>query len=129
MSARLPADLEAPCADLRDLVGVMQKERAHLEAGQVEALETVVTEKNRLVARLARSGDELRTHASEVPRGPLWDDLLQLAAGAQEINRINGALIQRHLDATALALRTLRGAASESPVYGADGRVALGRRL
>ncbi|WP_296949214.1 flagella synthesis protein FlgN [uncultured Massilia sp.] len=58
----------------------------------------------------------------------LWDELLDLARQAKELNRVNGMLVNKQMAHTTNMLNTLRGpAAGAAGVYGRSGQaVAAG---
>lgn len=128
MSTNPPSGVLEARDGLLGLISLMERERARLLDGALEPLAGIVDEKNRLIERLAANDGALRELARQPARGPLWDDLVQLAARASEVNRVNGMLIRGRLDASSLALGTLNASATGAAVYGSDGRIAALRR-
>lgn len=61
-----------------------------------------------------------------------WENLLDLAKQAQDLNRLNGAMIEAQLKHNQQALAILQEAAKQTSLYGRDGHsqaLGLGRKL
>lgn len=61
-----------------------------------------------------------------------WENLLDLAKQAQDMNRLNGAMIEAQLKHNQQALAILQEAAKQTSLYGRDGHsqaLGLGRKL
>ena len=113
--------------------------------GDADALTSIIERKATATSRLAplsaarnallektglsrdRSGMEawLRQHPGNVAVRDRWQRLLELAAEAQELNRLNGELIHLRMGHNAQMLEALR-AANRQDLYGADGQATLG---
>ncbi|MFC6521284.1 flagella synthesis protein FlgN [Undibacterium arcticum] len=132
-----------------DLNQILEQEQAHLIQADIDGLNSLVDEKNRIVARmtaltnarhqsLAAAGyaasdagmqswlDHKGDHSDH------WKTLLSLAKSAKEINRTNGLLINKHMTRNQQALNVLQGTAPSSNFYGPNGQAtsqASTRRL
>lgn len=136
--------LQAERAALREFVTLLETEQQALITAQTEQLLHLATSKtlavqalnnlantrrNTLLARGAKKdpgGIEawLQTYAADSL--PVWHDIQNMAAHAQQMNRSNGELIQVKLRNNQQALTVLRNAVnSASGLYGPDGQPHL----
>ena len=71
-----------------------------------------------------RAGIEtwLQQHPQETPVAASWAAIMTQAAEARELNRLNGELIELHLQHNARALNALRGGEDSLDLYGPDGQ-------
>jgi flagella synthesis protein FlgN len=143
----------------RLLIDVLNQEQALLIAADIDSLAMVTERKAPLVAQMSELA--MRRHrtlggmglaASEAgmqawinqttdgkPAHPAasstWSALLSMARQAQEINRINGLLINTHMARNQSALNVLkvqRGSGTGGSLYGPDGQASgrgMGRGL
>lgn len=142
--AHLSSHLHAERAALQAFVTLLETEQQALMAGQteqllhladnktlaVQALTQLANARNSmLLAHGAASGPGsidawLEAHAADSL--PVWQNIRQLAAQSQQINRSNGELIQARLRNNQQALTILRTAANgASGLYGPDGQPHL----
>jgi flagella synthesis protein FlgN len=130
-------------------VRLLEREKTLLTEGRTEALAATVEEKEPLAAKLneltQQRGRHLADHGFTPDRNGMaswsaqypeqkealaaWHRTLSLAAQAQELNRLNGQLIQLHMQHTGQALEILLRKDSGLDLYGPDGRsMALGNQ-
>lgn len=138
----------------RDLVAVLRREQNALtlddsdgiaaayqaKAGLLQQLGRLSTERNLVLARRGYPSDRagldafIASHAESAALAQARDQLMTVAAEADELNRINGKLIRLRLTHNQKLLAFLLGTGAESSTYGRDGRSSLaaasvGRRL
>jgi len=137
---RLHAERDA----LKAFVALLETEQQALVDGHTEQLLVLADSKTQAVPKLnelantrtnalrslgvtAESGGMaawLRTHAASSL--PVWQDIQQLAAQAQQLNLNNGTLIQTRLRHNQQALTVLHNAANSAHgLYGPDGQPHL----
>ncbi len=128
----------------RQLLEVLNKEQAQLIAAGVDSLDMLSEEKNKLVERmselaaqryraLAANGFQAQEEGMRAWLGSIdsattsqsWQELLETARAARDINRNNGMLINKHLARTQSALSVLRGGAPGDSLYGRNGQSAV----
>ena len=131
-------------------VDLLQREQTELSQGKTDDLPVLAEQKSVLSARLQgiaglrsdllassghvadRAGMEswLQQHPLETDAASSWAALMALAAEARELNRLNGELIELHLQHNTRALNALRSGDSLD-LYGPDGqsRSASGARI
>jgi len=137
--------LRAELDTFREFHQLLQTEQSVLAAGDVDALMGLASRKSEQVTRLARlaqgrnhhlkaatgMSDQLGIDAWQAkfdPQGKsgagrLWQELLDLARSARQLNEQNGALINLNLQHNQQALAVLRGAAAQTTqLYGPDGQ-------
>ena len=137
--------LKAEADAVSAFVILLGEEQSALKLGNADALPSIIERKAAATARLAplsaarnalletagvscdRSGMEswLGQHPGNTAVRDLWRRLLDLAAEAQELNRLNGELIHLRMGHNAQMLEALR-AANRQDLYGADGQATLG---
>jgi flagella synthesis protein FlgN len=145
MSAELSGFLETVSREtdfVERFVGLLEQEKTLLAEGRIEALTATVEEKEKLAAELngltQQRGRYLLDHgftpdrqgmASWSARHPgqkeaiaAWERTLSLSARAKELNRLNGQLIQLHMQHTDRALEILLRKEGRLDLYGPDGR-------
>ncbi len=136
----LHARLNDECAALRGFVALLEKEQQALVGQRVDELLQLADEKIRLAnqvavlskarqdqlpANISNTTDWIRQHAPQALK--VWDDARQLAARAQQLNQLNGELIQTRLRYNQQALNALYGAAQNAAagLYGANGQTTV----
>jgi len=153
MRATDPADsLHEEFTAASRLLELLSEEQTCLLKAHVEKLAALGGEKSNLVARMSELA--LRRHAAlgaigfaaseagmqvwlQNPQasqaaGKTWNELLDVAAKAKELNRVNGLLIGQHLARTQQALNVLQGNQPAGTIYGRNGQTtatASTRRL
>jgi len=143
-TAAVPVTLHEEHAAMATLLDVLRQEQQGLVSMTVEVVDQTSAQKATLVARmatLAEARHRALAAAGQAPTEagmeawlaqsgpdllPLWTDLLRRTREAQELNRVNGVLINRHMAFTNGALAALRPAAQRSNVYGPTGLTMSG---
>jgi flagella synthesis protein FlgN len=123
-------------------VRLLEQEKTLLTEGRTEALTIAVEEKERLAADLNDLSQQRARHLIDHGYTPdragmaawsaghaehqeavaAWNRTLSLAAQAKELNRVNGQLIQLHMQFTGQALEILLRKEGKLDLYGPDGR-------
>ena len=99
-------------------------EISRIEA-DIDGLNAITDEKSGTVARMTELA-HTRLHAmAAADATETWVELLALTQSAQEINRVNGLLINTHLTRNQVALSVLHGADQRSGFYGPDGQAKI----
>lgn len=126
---------------MRRLRQLIEQEQALLVAADIDGLTALTEEKAKIVARmaaLANSRHQLLAAAGFAPSEAgmqawldgnaasgaqnLWMEMRALVAAAQELNRTNGLLINRHMTRNQNALNVLQGASQAGGFYGPNGQ-------
>ncbi|WP_395012393.1 flagella synthesis protein FlgN [Undibacterium sp.] len=132
---------------MQSLSEVLEEEQLVLVNNEAEKLETITPNKNQLLAKVVeleknRASALLQLGISNDATGmrqlfaanqsdpqleSSWQLLLNLSANAQEQNRTNGLLINRHLNKNQATLNVLQAGRSHQAgsMYGADGQSKL----
>lgn len=157
MVAAAPAQLAEFAASLRNehhalraFVALLETEQNALVEGQTDELLDLADSKTRLIDQLNQLGairkrfqsqhsdpataDNLEAWLRQYAAAelPLWNEMRQLAARAQQLNQTNGELIQVKLRHNQQALAVLHNAAHSASLYGRDGQhnlPGMGRKL
>ena len=151
----LAKNLEAELHAFQGFIQILQTEQDSLVEANVDPLLELARLKSEKVLLLSQLAD-LRTRfisaqgfppkqgsmdawLKQQQRNPessriaeLWVQLLTLAESAQQLNNINGSMIDARLRNNQQALSILQSAAKQSALYGADGHtqsLGLGRPL
>lgn len=149
----LVKNLEAELRVFQDFIQVLQTEQDALVQGNVDPLlelARIKSEKVVLLSQLAENRARflgaqgysqehgsmtkwLQQRAGVNPQiAELWQQLLTLAENAQQLNQINGSMIDTRLRNNQQALAILQVAANQSALYGPDGQtqaLGLGRPI
>lgn len=139
-TSRLQTERDA----LKEFVTLLETEQQALISGNTEQLLTLADNKVLAAHELSKlakvRSDGLLALTGKTESGgmmawlqanaanslPVWQDILQLAEKAQQLNRTNGMLIQTKLRHNQQALMALQSAAySTSGLYGPDGQPSL----
>lgn len=126
---------------LEQFVELLRSEQTALAQGAADDLPRLANQKNGLVVQLnlisAQRTTFLQAHGFTADRAGIddwcaqaqdaeitatWQQVLQLAAEARELNRVNGELIQIRMQFNAKALEALGGAKNSLELYGPDGQ-------
>lgn len=127
-------------AAIRRFIDLLQREQSALVNADVNQLISLSSEKGEQADQLAKLSLQrvnmlrnlgvateklqieqwLRTQPREVAEA--WKTLVDAAKVAQELNQVNGKLIETRMQNNQQALNVLMGAANKSSVYGADGQ-------
>lgn len=117
---------------LRDLYAqleqALEREQQALIHRSLDELVTVIEEKHQLTEQLSQAQAQLLpeiepTEQALAERDPVHTELRELAERCQELNLVNGRLVQRSRHCAQELLRLVQGAPSGS-LYGADGTTA-----
>jgi flagella synthesis protein FlgN len=126
------------------LLAVLRQEQKRLLEADAESLTALLAEKSRVAAHIGElalgrhralagagfDGNEtgmrawITRLAADSDIAQSWNQLLELAREAKEINRINGLLINRQLARNQAALNVLQGVGQNANLYGPDGQAA-----
>lgn len=125
---------------VKDFVALLQQEQRLLTENDTEQLLILAEQKSTRAIKLNELGENRRNLlrqqlpdlsresirqwlTSNSPDGlALWQEVLTLAAQSQEINNINGELIQMRLRHIQQTLTALGGAVRQASLYGPDGQ-------
>jgi flagella synthesis protein FlgN len=141
--AEFTASLHSERDTMRSFVSLLEAEQQALLDGQTDQLFSLADQKNQTVARLTQLGNArqqfqarycntggsslenwLQAHAAQ--ELPTWNEIRQLAARAQQLNHVNGEMIQIKLRHNQQALGVLHNAANNATtLYGRDGQPSL----
>ena len=142
-SAVDPANLLAEELDAaRGLLQLLKREQDCLMQANVNELQQLTLEKTELVTKMANLGQSrltalskcgleareesmetwIRSYPQTHPVQHAWQELLDLAKNAKELNRVNGLLIGQHMARNQTMLNTLRGNTQAGTMYGPDGQ-------
>lgn len=138
-AAEFLSKLNDECAALRAFVVLLEDEQRILLGQHSDELLPLSEAKTKLTDKILtlstarqKSLPQGMTDTQEwlkrnAPQGQkVWEEIRQLAANAQRINKINGELIQTKLRYNQQALGALSSAAqSAAGLYGADGQTSL----
>lgn len=128
-------------AAISSLIRLLQTEQDKLIAADIEELSAVIAEKAAIVARMSELANHRQlalmaaglsleqngmeqwfTQTSDDAARLLWQQLLSLAKSAEELNRINGKLINQHATHNQNTLNVLQGVPVGGNFYGANGK-------
>lgn len=128
---------------MADLLDILKQEQTHLVAAEIDALASLTAEKSALVSQMAQLSqqrnaalgaagfpareagmDDWIAASGAGEAGELWQALLATTQEARELNRINGMLINRHMQYTQGALQALRPPQAAPAVYGPSGHTS-----
>ncbi|NMG33163.1 flagellar protein FlgN [Azoarcus sp. TTM-91] len=135
---RLALLIEAEAIQLREFIGVLEKETALLIAADIDALMTLTKDKTdryrqlqrlhddraMLLGRMGRSHSDasIRELCKNLPRVlGRWEEVLTLARDARERNQLTGKLIHERMQHNQTALSVLLAAADQPQLYDAAG--------
>ncbi|NMM36056.1 MAG: flagellar protein FlgN [Glaciimonas sp.] len=126
------------------LIRLLQKEQDTLIAANIEELPALIVEKAAIVANMAELAnhrqlalattgfsleqngmDQWIAQTNDNVALTLWQELLSLGKAAEELNRINGKLINQHAIYTQNALNALQGGSVGGNFYGPNGKSTM----
>ena len=136
-NANLQAELDA----IRAFNEILQKEQRTLVSGDIEDLDFLASEKERLIEQLSNlnqqrnqflSSHGLLTDADGMKKlfsiddsysesNTIWHELLELVTVTSQLNDTNGTLINTRLQHTQRSLTALQSAAGNISLYGPKG--------
>lgn len=144
-----PAGIARERDATRDFIDVLEREQHALQQADVALLPSLEKEKAQQAQQLAQLAEARNQWLAKLgytrdrtgmERGletfpaaaEAWQELLQLAETASQLNKINGILINQRLRYNQQALSVLQAATRGTGLYGADGQPRLfsaGRQL
>ncbi|MDB5772388.1 MAG: flagellar protein FlgN [Burkholderia sp.] len=124
------------------LLELLRQEQTHLIDANAEGLGKVTEEKSRIAMRMAEmakrrqaaltdagfaateSGMQawIQSPSATTTDRDAWNDLLELALSAKELNRVNGLLISQQIGRNQSALNVLQGHTQGGSFYGPNGQ-------
>ena len=136
------ANLQAELDAIKAFNGVLQKEQRTLVNGDIEDLDYLASEKERLIEQLTTLNEQrnqflfsqglltgtegmkklLATDHSYSESNRIWHDLLALVAVTSQLNKTNGTIINARLQHTERSLTALQCAAGNFSLYGSKGQ-------
>lgn len=126
---------------MRRLLRLIEHEQALLLAAEIDGLTALTEEKAEIVAHMATLANRrhqilaaagfapgeagmqawLASNVTSSAQNP-WMEMRALVTAAQELNRTNGLLINRHMTRNQSALNVLQGASQAGGFYGPNGQ-------
>jgi flagella synthesis protein FlgN len=136
------ANLQAELVAIKAFNGILQKEQRTLVNGDVEDLDFLASEKERLIEQLSSlnqqrnqflSSHGLLTDADGMKKlfstddsysesNKIWHELLELVTVTSQLNETNGTIINTRLQHTQRSLTALQCAAGNISLYGPKGQ-------
>ncbi len=144
--ASFTSDLEIERNTLQAFIEILKKEEQALIHGKIEALDNFASDKSRLIEKLIQLDDQrkeytqnqestvakdsmntwlLEQHTDQLEAQVLWNELLELAKAAQQLNHSNGLIISSQLKYNQRAFTTLQCAAGNVSLYGPKGQAYI----
>src|SRR3990167_8175604 len=145
-SASFITDLETEKCTLQSFIELLKKEENALVQGKIEEIDYLASDKSRLIEKLIQFDEHrnefLQNHGFSLERGSiafgiskqhsdqskiqiLWNELLELAKIAQQLNHSNGLIISTHLQHNQHAFAALHCAAGNVSLYGPKGQAYI----
>jgi flagella synthesis protein FlgN len=139
-------ELETERDTLRAFIEILKKEENSLVEGKIETIDYLASDKSRLIEELIQFDDHrnefLRKqglsleknsinawlseqHSSQSEIKILWNELLDLAKTAQQLNHSNGLIISTQLQHNQRAFSALHCAAGNVSLYGPKGQTYI----
>ncbi len=123
-------------------IEILKKEEDALVQGKIDDVDFLASDKTRLVEKLTQLGEQrsqyllsqgLSTDSAgmnewlekHVDAQTLWNELLQLAKNAKQINQTNGLVISAQLQHNQRAFSALQSAAGNISMYGPKGQAFI----
>ena len=144
--ASFTSDLEIERNTLQAFIEILKKEEQALIHGRIEALDDFASDKSRLIEKLIQHDDQrkeytqnqestvakdnmntrlIEQHTDQLKAQVLWNELLELARAAQQLNHSNGLIISSQLKYNQRAFTTLQCAAGNVSLYGPKGQAYI----
>ncbi len=134
--------LQAELDTIKAFNRILQKEQHTLVNGDIEDLDYLASEKERLIEQLTNLNEQrnqllsslglltdaegmkklLSTDSSPSKSNKIWHDLLELVAVTNQLNKTNGTIINARLQHTQRSLAALQCAAGNISLYGSKGQ-------
>lgn len=142
MREEFVANLQAELDAIKAFNGILQKEQRTLVNGDIEDLDYLTSEKERLIEQLTNLNEQrnhflsshglladaegmkklFSTNNSYSEPNKIWHDLLELVAVTNQLNKTNGTIINTRLQHTQRSLTALQCAAGNVALYGPKGQ-------
>lgn len=136
------ADLQVELNTIQAFNEILQKEQHALIKGNIENLDFLASEKERIIEQLTNLGEQRKqflislgletdtdgmkklfsTDDSYSESNKIWDQLLALVAITSQLNETNGTIITTRLQHTQRSLTALQCAAGNISLYGPKGQ-------
>ena len=145
-SARFITELETEKYTLQAFIEILKKEENALIQGKIEEIDYLASDKSRLIGKLMQLDDHRNEHmqnqelafkknsinthltdqqSSEPGIQILWNELLELARIAQQLNYSNGLIVSTQLQHNQRASAALQCAAGNVSLYGPKGQAYI----
>jgi len=139
-------ELETERNTLRAFIGILEKEESALVEGKIEKIDDLASDKSRLIEELIKLDDHrneylqkqglplekssinawlAEQHSSQSEIKILWNELLDLAKTAQQLNHSNGLIISTQLQHNQRTFSALHCAAGNVSLYGPKGQTYI----
>ena len=139
-------ELETERNTLRAFIEILKKEECVLVEGKIEKLDYLASDKSRLIEELIKLDDHrneylqkqglplekssinawlAEQHSGQSEVKILWNELLDLAKTAQQLNHSNGLIISTQLQHNQHAFSALHCAAGNVSLYGPKGQTYI----
>lgn len=139
-------ELETERNTLRAFIEILKKEECVLVEGKIEKLDYLASDKSRLIEELIKLDDHrneylqkqglplekssinawlAEQHSGRSEVKILWNELLDLAKTAQQLNHSNGLIISTQLQHNQHAFSALHCAAGNVSLYGPKGQTYI----
>ncbi|MDP1551057.1 MAG: flagellar protein FlgN [Nitrosomonas sp.] len=139
-------ELETERNTLRAFIEILKKEENALVEGRIEKIDHLASDKSRLIEELIKLDDHrneylqkqglslekssinawlAEQHSGQSEVKILWDELLDLAKTAQQLNHLNGLIISTQLQHNQHAFSALHCAAGNVSLYGPQGQTYI----
>lgn len=139
-------ELETERNTLRAFIEILKKEESALVDGKIEKIDYLASDKSRLIEELIKLDDHrneylqkqglplekssintwlAEQHSGQSDIKTLWNELLDLAKIAQQINHSNGLIISTQLQHNQRAFSALHCAAGSVSLYGPKGQTYI----
>ena len=139
-------ELETERNTLRAFIEILKKEESALVEGKIERIDYLASDKSRLIEELIKLDDHrneylqrqglplekssintwlAKQHSDHSEIKTLWNELLDLAKTAQQLNHSNGLIISTQLQFNQRAFSALNCAAGNVSFYGPQGQTYI----
>jgi flagellar biosynthesis protein FlgN len=140
--AEFVANLQLEQDAIKTFIEILEKEQNALVHGNIEDLDYFASQKTLITEKLADFGNKrdqylaakdlsldtkcvnnlLTSEDNNTAIGAAWNELLQLAKTAKQLNQTNGTIITTRLQQSQQALAALQSAAGTVSLYGPKGQ-------
>ncbi|SER27935.1 flagella synthesis protein FlgN [Nitrosomonas sp. Nm51] len=143
-SESFAAVIDSEIGTAKAFVEVLKKEEGALIHGRIDELDMLASDKTRLVEKLENLSKQRKQYLSFLGYSPdksgmqlwlmkqagvelqeQWNQLMELAKTAQQINRTNGSVISTYLQYNQRAYLALQSASGNISLYGPKGQAFI----